>query len=158
MSTALRGTRADAAARAVPQPARHAPERRPSLEVVAPRAPRVRRVRRRSVATVLAGAVVSLSLLIVVIGHAELAQGQVRLAGLQAEITSARLLHQREVLALANLENPTRILRVAEDTLHMVSPTQVRQLTHVPLGIALPPPHVAPTAGTSPAAPASSGG
>ncbi len=100
----------------------------------------------------------SLSLLLVVIGHAELAQGQVRLAGLQTQITAARLLHQREVLTLANLENPTRILRVAEDTLHMVRPTQVRQLPHVPLGIVLPPPHVAPSTGTPPAATASPGG
>jgi len=154
MSTAVRGTRLAAAARATPQPARHAPARKPYLEVVAPR---MRRVRRRSVATVLAGLVVSLSLLLVVIGHAELAQGQVRLAGVEAEITSARLLHQHEVLALANLENPSRILRVAEGSLHMVPPTQVHQLAHVPLGTALPPPHVAP-AGNSPAVPASSGG
>ncbi|MGC8471284.1 MAG: hypothetical protein ACP5PM_03195 [Acidimicrobiales bacterium] len=154
MSTAVRGTRVAAAARVAPQPAQHVPVRRPSLEVVAPRA---RRARHRSLATLLAGLVVSLSLLLVVIGHAELAQGQVRLAGVQAQITSARLLHQREVLALANLENPTRILRVAEGSLHMVSPTQVHQLTHVPLGAVLPPPHIA-SASLSPASPASSGG
>jgi hypothetical protein len=67
------------------------------------------------------------------------------------------VLHQREVLALANVENPTRIVRVAEGSLHMVSPTQVHQLTHVPLGAVLPPPHVV-SAGLSPASPASSGG
>ena len=152
MSTAVRGERVVVAAA---QPARQAPSRRPSLEVVAPR---VRRVRRRSLATILSGALVSLSLLVVVIGHAELAQGQVRLAGLEAQITSARLAHQREVLALANLENPTRILRVAEGTLHMAPPGGVRQLTRVPLGTALPPPHVVQPSSTAPAASVSSGG
>ncbi len=97
------------------------------------------------------------SLLFVVAGHAELAQGQVRLANLQVEITSAQLLHQREVLALAELENPSRILAVAEGTLHMRSPSQVRQLAHVPLGVVLPAPHVA-AAGRTPAPNAASGG
>lgn len=101
---------------------------------------------------------VSGSLLFVVIGHAELAQGQMRLANEQAEITSAELLHQGEVLALAKLENPSRILRVAEDTLHMASPSQVKQLAHVPLGVPLPAPHVAASTGGTPASKAASGG
>lgn len=139
MSTAARRTLLVAAARGAPEPARRVERRRPSLEVVTPR---VRRARRRSLAPILSGAVVSISLLLVVIGHAELAQGQMRLANVESEITSARLLHQREGLALANLENPSRILRVAEDRLHMASPAQVRQLAHVPLTVVLSPPHV----------------
>jgi hypothetical protein len=159
VSTAVRRTRVVAGARAVPsavpQPARRAPGGRPPLEVVGPRS---RRVRRRRLAPMLSAGVVSFSLLLVVAGHAELAQGQIRLANAQAEITSARLLHQREVLALANLEDPSRILKVAEDTLHMASPTQVLQLPYVSLADPLPSPHVAPSAGTSPAQPAASGG
>lgn len=148
MSTAVRRTGLVAAARVAPEPARRAQGRRPPLEVVAPRA---RRVRRRSLAPILSAAVVSISLLAVVVAHAELAQGQMRLANVQSEITSARLLHQREGLALANLENPSRILRVAEDTLHMASPTQVQQLAHVPLNVALAPPHVTTPSGSAPA-------
>jgi|GEM_PF-2998807 len=129
--------------------------RRPSLEVVAPRS---RRARRRSLAPVLSGAVLSASLLMVVVGHAELAQGQVRLTQVQSEITSARLLRQREGLALAGLENPSRILRVAEQTLHMAPPTQVQQLAHVPLDAALPPPHVVTAAGPAPGPSATPGG
>ncbi len=101
---------------------------------------------------------VSASLLFVVIGHAELVQGQVRLANVQTEITSAQLLHQREVLALAELESPSRILRVAEGTLHMATPSQVRQLAHVPLGVPLPAPHLAASTGGTPAGQAASGG
>jgi len=97
------------------------------------------------------------SLLFVVVGHAELAQAQVRLANVQAEITSAQLLHQREVLALASLENPSRILRVAEDTLHMAPPSQVHQLAHVPLGVPLAAPHVTSTGATAASQTASSG-
>jgi hypothetical protein len=155
VSTAVRGTRVVAAPRATPRPSERATPRRPPLEVVAPRA---RRVKRRRVAPLLSGAVVSLSLLVVVVGHTELAQGQVRLAGVQSEITSARLRHQHEVLSVANLENPSRIERVAEETLHMAPPSQVHQLANVPLGVALPAPHVAPSAGTSAAQPAAPGG
>lgn len=154
MSTAAHRTRVVPAGRAAPQPARRAPSRAP-LEVVGPRG---RRVRKRSLAPLLSGGVVSLSLLLVVIGHAELVQGQVRLTHVQSEITSARLLHQREGVTLATLENPARILRVAEDTLHMAPPAQVQQLAHVPLGVALPGPHVTPPAGGSPARTAASSG
>jgi hypothetical protein len=152
MSTALQRTRmvlgAEAAPRVAVQPAERAPDLRPPLEVVAPR---TGRVRRRRLAPLLSSGVVTGSLLFVVIGHAELAQGQMRLTSVQAEITSARLLHQREVLSLAKLENPSRILRVAEDTLHMAAPSQVHQLAHVTVGAPLPPPHVAVSTGSTPA-------
>jgi hypothetical protein len=157
VSTAAQRTRVVAGVRVAPatsQPAKRADDRRAPLEVVAQR---TRRVRRR-LAPLVSAAVVSGSLLLVVIGHAELAQGQVRLANLQTEITSAQLLHQREVLALAQLENPSRILAVAEGTLHMASPSQVRQLAHVPLGVPLPAPHVAATTGRTPAFKTASGG
>ncbi len=148
-------TAAQLAPRAGAQPAQRPHDGRPPLEVVAAR---TRRARRRQLAPLLAGAVVTGSLLFVVVGHAELAQGQMRLTSMQAEITSAQLLHQREVLALAKLENPSRILRVAEGTLHMAPPSQVHQLAHVPLGSPLPAPHVAASTGGTPAQPDASSG
>lgn len=158
MSTGAERARAVAGARVAPReaalPAHGEEARRAPLEVVAPR---TRHVRRRRLAPLASAALVSGSLLFVVAGHAELAQGQVRLANLQVEITSAQLLHQREVLALAELENPSRILAVAEGTLHMRSPSRVRQLAHVPLGVVLPAPHVA-AAGRTSAPNAASGG
>ncbi len=157
MSTAVGRTRmvvtAEAAPRAATQPG-HATDRRPPLEVVAPRP---RHLRRGRLAPLLSAAVVSASLLVVVIGHAELAQGQMRLAKVEAEITSARLVHQREVLDVANLENPLRILQVAEDTLHMAPPSQVHQLAHVPLGVPLPAPHVTASTGGTHGTPALEG-
>jgi hypothetical protein len=154
VSSAVQHSRVVAEVQAAPRPRRTGAPR-PPLEVVAPRS---RRIRRRSLAPILSGALVSVSLLVVVIGHAELAQGQMRLAGVQSEITSARLLHQREGLALANLENPSRILRVAEETLHMVPPSEVRQLAHVPLSDPLPAPRVTHSTGTSSTRTSTSGG
>jgi hypothetical protein len=119
--------------------------RRPSLEVVTPRPRRAR----RSLTPVLSAAIVSASLLLVVLGHAELAQGQVRLANVQSEITSARLLHERDVLGVSQLENPSRILGVAERTLHMAPPAQVHQLVPVSLGTTLPVPHLVTSAASS---------
>ena len=159
MSTAAERAGLVAGARVAPRestpPATHEDARRAQLAVVVRR---TRRVRHRKLAPLVSAALVSGSLLFVVVGHAELAQGQVRLANLQAEITSAQLLHQREVLGLAELENPSRILAVAEGTLHMRSPSQVRQLAHVPLGVKLASPHVAASAGLTPALGATSGG
>jgi hypothetical protein len=153
MSTAIQRTRALAVGRAASQPAPR-PARRPPLEVVAPRQRRAR----RSLAPIISGLLVSASLLMVVIGHAMLAQGQVRLATIQAEITAARLRHQREGLAVASLESPSRIFSVAEGTLHMEPPGQVHQLPDVPLGVPLPPPHLRASAGSAPARPATPGG
>ncbi len=139
---ALRAEVARASARAVPAPLRGpAPARRAPLEVVTARR---RRFRRRRLAPVLSAAMVSASLFIVVIGHAELAQGQVRLANMEAAITAAQIVHRRDVLTIANLENPSRILREAEQSLHMAPPSQVLQLPHVSLGVPLANPHVAP--------------
>ncbi len=141
-------------ARAVPQQAEGAAGRRPPLELVAPR---TRRVRRRRVAPLVAASVLSASLLLVVVGHAELAEGQVRLTDVQSEVTSAQVLHRREVLALATLEDPSRILQMAESILHMAPPSQVDQLAHVPLGVPVPAPHVVPATGGAPTSQAASG-
>lgn len=136
-----------AVARPATQPQRRAaPDRRPPLEVVQQRR---RRVRRRRIAPILAGALVSASLFLVVIGHAELAQGQVRLSAAQQAVTAAETAHRQDVLALANLENPARILKVAEETLHMAPPSGQQQVAHVPLGTPLPAPSVSTGAGPS---------
>lgn len=138
-----------AVARPAAQPRRRdAPERRPSLEVVQQRR---RRVRRRRIAPILAGAIVSASLFAVVIGHAELTEGQVRLSAAQQAVTAAENVHRQDVLALANLENPERILKVAEQTLHMAPPTGQRQVAHVPLDTPLPAPSVSSGASATPA-------
>ncbi|MGH2931133.1 MAG: hypothetical protein ACRDL8_23215, partial [Solirubrobacteraceae bacterium] len=55
-----------------------------------------------------AGALVACSLLAVVVGHAELAQGQVRLASINSSLTAAQTTHRKEALSVANLENPSR--------------------------------------------------
>ncbi len=144
-----------AVARSAAQPQRRdAPARRPPLEVVQQRR---RRVRQRRLAPILAGVLVAASLFVVVIGHAELTQGQVRLTATEQAVTAAETAHRQEVLALATLENPARILKVAEQTLHMAPPTSQQQVPHVPLGTALPPPSVS-TAPSAPANPAATTG
>ncbi|MGH9082492.1 MAG: hypothetical protein ACRDY3_01915 [Acidimicrobiales bacterium] len=119
--------------RPVPGPAR----RRAPLRVLE-RAPR--RIR----ASFVAAAMVVASLLTVVVGHSVLAQGQVRLAAVQAEVTSAGVQHRQAVQAVATLETPSRIVADATRTLHMVPAVQVQQLPFVPLSTPLPVPHVAP--------------
>lgn len=114
---------------------------RPTLQVVGRGASRARR---RRAAPVLAAALVCGSLLAVVAAHAELAQQQVRLATVEADVTAAQAVHHEEELSLANLENPTRIVGEAEQTLHMVTPGQVDQLAHVSLDVPLPAPTVLP--------------
>jgi hypothetical protein len=148
---------ARAAAQTHPQARPHrrtAPVRRPPLEVVQQRR---RRVRRRRLAPILAGALVSASLFLVVIGHAELTQGQVRLSAAEQAVTAAQTAHRQDVLALANLENPARILRVAEQTLHMAPPAGQQQVAHVPLDTPLPDPTVS-TASSAPAGSAANPG
>jgi hypothetical protein len=117
------------------------PAARPALEVVGRR---THRVRRRRAAPVLAAVFVSGSLLTVVLGHAELAQQQVRLTSVEADVTAAQAVHHQEELSLANLENPTRIVSEAELTLHMVTPRQVDQLPYVSLEVPLAAPTVLP--------------
>ena len=111
----------------------------------------VARARRRVAPLVAAGFVVG-SLLLVVIGHAELAQGQVRLAAVEAALTAAQAAHRQDALAVGALENPSRIVSQAEDHLHMVEPGQVLQVPHVSLSVPLPAPAVG-SAGPAPASP-----
>jgi hypothetical protein len=129
-----------AVARTAAKPLRRpAPDRRPPLEVVQQRR---RRVRRRRIAPILSGVLVSGSLFLVVVAHAELTQGQVRLSTVEQAVTAAQTAHRQEVLALANLENPARILKEAEHSLHMAPPGSQAQVPYVPLGTPLHAPSV----------------
>lgn len=103
--------------------------------------------RRRRRPGILPTAIVACGLLVAVAGHAIVAQDQVRLANVSAAITAAQLEHHQEVVSIATLESPSRVLRVAETTLHMSQPAAIAQLPHVPLGVPLPPPHVTSAAG-----------
>ncbi len=144
-----------AAARTAAQPRRRpAPDRRPALEVVQQRR---RRVRRRRLAPILSAAMVSASLFMVVIAHAELAQGQVRLSAIEQSLTAAQTAHRQDTLTVANLENPARVLQVAEQTLHMTPPVGQQQVPNVPLDKPLGAPKVATTTST-PAGPAATPG
>lgn len=115
-----------------------APRRGP-LRVVE-RLPRRRRIRLSAISI----ALVVLSLLVVVVGHAMVAEGQVRLANVQSALSAEQALHRQEVTAVAALENPSRIVADARQQLHMVSAGQVQQLPYVSLATPLPAPHVAP--------------
>jgi hypothetical protein len=76
---------------------------------------------------------VVMSLLAVVLGHAVLAQGQLHLSSLQAQLAAEQAKHRRQLLAVTQLETPSRIVSQAEQQLHMVPPQQVTQLPSVPL-------------------------
>jgi len=113
-----------------------------------------RQGRRRRTSTFVALVLVVGSLLAVVLGHAMLAQSQVRLSDVQAQLAAEQTVHRQDVLALAQLETPSRIAANARTQLHMITPTQVDQVPSVSLSTPLPNPKVAaaPPAATTPAA------
>ena len=93
-----------------------APEARPNLRVVRPRSVRERRRQRTMLtAALLATVCVAIAFFGAVALHAKLAQGQVRLDGLQRSMTEQE--KQRTVLRseVARLESPDRIVAAARD-------------------------------------------
>jgi len=82
------------------------------------------------------------SLLAVVIGHAMLAQDQVRISSAQAALSAEQNLHRQEVLSVARLETPSRISAEAQNQFHL-APDHVSQLPSVPLSTPLATPKVA---------------
>ena len=150
-----------AAARA----ARHDRRSAPPGQVAARPVPALRVVRRhaararRPLVPVVSAMLVAGSLFTVVIGHAVLAEGQVRLAQEQAAVTAAEALHRQSVLSLAQLEDPSRIVSTAATTLHMVA-ADVVQLPYVSLTQPLPVPTLAapPSSSTQAATTAGSPG
>ncbi len=140
-------------ARAVPleQPRK---DPKPDLRVVPPRTRRrhslSRKTHRRHGMEILSVAVIALSLMCVVIGHAYVAEGQMRLSTVQSRLSQAQLNYRQDELQLARLETP---LRIASGALaqHMVHPSQIQQLPYVSLNSPLPPPSLG-SAGTAGAA------
>jgi hypothetical protein len=94
---------------------------------------------------------VVVALLVVVAGQALLANGQVRMTGLVQQLQVAQADHSQQEESVSTLETPSRIVRYATDTEHMIHPSDVTQLPYVPLNVPLATPSVTP----APAAPAS---
>ena len=86
---------------------------------------------------------VVVALLAVVVGQAFLANGQVKLAGLQHELSVEQSAHRQAELAVAKLETPTRIVADATTQLHMVNASPI-ELPYVSLSVPLPTPKVTP--------------
>jgi hypothetical protein len=86
---------------------------------------------------------VVVALLAVVVGQAFLANGQVKLAGLQHELSIEQNAHRQAELAVATLETPPRIVADATTQLHMIAASPI-QLPYVSLSVPLPTPKVTP--------------
>jgi len=145
---------------AIPDRGFEVPGRPPALRVVdrRRRGRSAHRAAPRRVAVLISIGVLMASLLSVVVGHDMLAQGQVRLTGIQSALTSAQDAQRQEIVSVARLETPSRIVGEAEQQLHMVSPGQIYQLPYVSLDVPLPTPKVGPAPGVSAGTPAASGG
>ncbi len=89
-------------------------------------------------------AMVVAALLAVVVGHAFLTNGQVRLSALQHQLTLEQSAHRQAELAVSQLETPSRIVAAASGQLHMVRPAGVVELPYVSLSVPLPTPKVTP--------------
>jgi hypothetical protein len=118
---------------------------RPAALKVVPRAQaRRRRIRRGRLLDIAAVGLVLSALFAVVVGQAMLANGQVRLAGVEQELQLEQGAHRQQELDVSQRETPARIVAAASDTLHMIHPAQVIELPYVPLSAPLPTPKVAP--------------
>jgi hypothetical protein len=90
------------------------------------------------------------ALLAVVGGQAMLANGQVRMAGIEGKLAKEQTLHRQIELAVSKKETPSRIVGAAIANLHLVHPSTVTQLPYTSLTTPLPTPTVsAPPAGTT---------
>jgi hypothetical protein len=107
--------------------------------------------------------IVVAALLAVVVAQAFLANGQVKLSGLQHQLTLEQSAHRQAELAVAGLETPSRIVAAASGQ-GMVRPAAVTELPYVSLSVPLPTPKVTPappppatTATTTPASSVTTG-
>jgi hypothetical protein len=107
---------------------------------------------RRRLATFVPVAMIITALLVVVVGQAFLAKGQIRMAGIQQQLSAEQGVHRQQELLVSQLETPARIVGAATVQLHMVHPNHVVQLPYVALTTPLPTPTVTP----APAPPATS--
>jgi len=137
------------ARRATAVPQRRQPVRRPPLRVFEPeprRSPRKKRSRNFQVW--LAVVIVVASLLVVVIGDALVAQGQVRMADDQSAIAAAQVSQKSMQVEVAELSAAPRV--VAWAIAHgAVAPAEVQDLPYTPLGVPLPAPKTTPTGSTA---------
>jgi hypothetical protein len=132
-------------ARRTPAP-RRAPattrQRKPRLRIVASKGA----ASRRRVPEIVAISLLCVTLLAIVVGHSMLAQGQLRIGKVSAQLTQERAINRVTVLNVAALETPARIAQAA-GALHLVQPSQVLQLPSVGLDKPLPGVRITP-AGT----------
>lgn len=142
--------RRQAPARVPERRAERAEPRRHTLRLVERPARRRRRIARK-----LAGALVLSSLVTVVVGHAVLAEEQVKLSIAESQLSAEQSAHRQDVLALAQRETPARVVAQAE-ALHMTTPGGIVQLPHVPLSAPLATPTVAPAPADSTSPPPTS--
>ncbi len=97
------------------------------------------------------------TLLAVVVGQALLANGQVKLASLQHQLTAEQSVHRQAEVADAQLETPARIVAAAQSQLHMVHWGSVVELPYVSLSVPLPTPKVTPAPAPPPPTASSAG-
>jgi len=115
---------------------------------------RTRAVTAERMTEIIAISILVVSLFAIVIGHAMLAQGQLRLGHLNDELTKEQAVHTATVLQVAALETPARISSEA-GSLNLVQPSQILQLPSVSLNQPLPTLKIsAATAKPAPTAPA----
>jgi len=129
-----------ASSRVGSDPARN-PSKRPPLHLVPRRRPGGAR---RRITTYLPAIMVVLALLMVVAGQAILADGQVRMAGLEQQLAAAQARHSAQVEIVSKLETPSRIVKDATANGNMTRPSHVTQLPYVPLNTPLATPNVTP--------------
>jgi cell division protein FtsL len=124
---------ATATTRRAPRRAPVSHKRRARLRLVQ----RTRAVTADRMTEIIAISILVVSLFIIVVGHAMLAQGQLRLGHLNQQLTKEQAVHTATVLQVAALETPARISSEA-GSLHLVQPSQILQLPSVPLNQPLP--------------------
>jgi hypothetical protein len=92
------------------------------------------------------------ALLFVVGGQAMLANGQVRMAGIESRLATEQAVHRQTELAVSKLETPPRIVAMATGTLGLVHPATVTQLPYTSLTTPLATPNVTAPPAAPPAA------
>ena len=150
-------TATSAARRATAAPQARPASRRPPLRIFEPEPRRsTRRGPSRRAHIWFAVTLVAGSLLVVVVGDAMVAQGQVRMAGIQTKIVALQATQKAMQTEVAQLAAPDRV--VAQGiALGLTAPAQVIDLPQVPLNVPLPAPKTTPVAApVKAAAPASS--
>jgi hypothetical protein len=134
-----------ASSRGAGDPGRN-PAKRPSLRVVPRRRPDGARSR---IVTYFPAIMVVVALLVVVVGQAILANGQVRMAGLDQQLQTAQARHSAQEETVSKLETPARIVGDATANGTMVRPAHVTQLPYVPLTTPLATPNVTSAPGST---------